>query len=171
MKQMWSPWRMAYIRGEKRAGCVLCDMLEAADDRESLVLHRGEWAFLVLNKYPYNNGHLMAVPYHHVDTLEALSVAELADVMALVTLGMRAIRAAMRPEGFNIGINIGKAAGAGIEEHVHVHIVPRWGGDTNFMPVLGEVRVIPQDLSETYDQLMAAVDALLAETGPDNVAG
>ena len=163
MKQMWSPWRMAYILSDKQAGCVLCDIMEAPDDRERLVLHRGERAFLALNKYPYNNGHLMVVPYHHVDTLEALSAAELADVMALVTLGIRALRAAMRPEGFNIGANIGKVAGAGVEDHVHVHVVPRWTGDTNFMSVLGEVRVIPQALCETYDQLKAALDAVLAE--------
>jgi len=137
--------------------------MEAPDDRKRLVLHRGGRAFLALNKYPYNNGHLMVVPYHHVDTLEALSAAELADVMALVTLGIRALRAAMRPEGFNIGANIGKVAGAGVEDHVHVHVVPRWTGDTNFMSVLGEVRVIPQALCETYDQLKAALDAVLAE--------
>ncbi|PKO22329.1 MAG: HIT family hydrolase [Chloroflexi bacterium HGW-Chloroflexi-1] len=169
MKHMWTPWRMAYILSDKEDDCVFCDMLEAADDRESLVLHRGERAFLVLNKYPYNNGHLMAVPYRHVDTLEALTAAELADVMALVTLGMRALRAAMQPEGFNIGVNIGKVAGAGVEDHVHVHIVPRWTGDTNFMPVFGEVRVIPQALCETYDLLKTAVDAILTEGILDKV--
>ena len=118
----------------------------------------------MLNKYPYNNGHLMAVPYRHVDTLEALTAEEATDMMAEVALGIRALRRASNPEGFNIGVNIGKIAGAGVIDHVHTHVVPRWGGDTNFMPVLADVRLIPQDLNETYAELKAAVDALLRET-------
>ena len=161
MQQMWTPWRMAYIRREKRPGCIFCDMLEATDDRANLILHRGELAFLVLNKYPYNNGHLMAVPYRHVDTLEALTPEEGMDMMAMVTLGIRALRRSANPHGFNIGVNIGKVAGAGVLDHIHTHIVPRWEGDANFMPVLGDVRLIPQDLGETYDELKAAVEAVL----------
>ncbi len=161
MDRIFTPWRMQYILSDKQAGCVFCDILEAADDREVLILHRAQWSFLVLNKYPYNNGHLMAVPYRHVDTPEALRPEELAEVMQLAVLGMRALRAVMRPEGFNLGANIGKVAGAGVKDHVHIHVVPRWGGDTNFMPVLGEVRVIPQALSETYDQVKAALDKLI----------
>jgi ATP adenylyltransferase len=118
-------------------------------------------AFLVLNKYPYNNGHLMAVPYRHMDTVEALTPEESVDMMSLVSLGVRALRRTSNPEGFNIGINIGKIAGAGVVDHVHIHVVPRWGGDTNFMPVLADVRLIPQDLGETYDELKAALVALL----------
>jgi ATP adenylyltransferase len=162
MKQMWTPWRMEYIRRDKRPGCVFCEILEAADDRAQLILHRSELAFLVLNKYPYNNGHMMAVPYRHVDTLEMLSPQETADMMGLVTLGIRALRATASPEGFNVGVNIGKIAGAGVLDHVHAHIVPRWGGDSNFMPVLAEVRLIPQALEETYGELKAAVDAMLS---------
>jgi len=164
MQQMWTPWRMAYIRREKRPGCIFCEMLEAGDDRVQLILHRNERAFLVLNKYPYNNGHLMAVPYRHVDTLEALTAEEATDMMAEVALGIRALRRASNPEGFNIGVNIGKIAGAGVIDHVHTHVVPRWGGDTNFMPVLADVRLIPQNLNETYAELKAAVDALLRDT-------
>jgi ATP adenylyltransferase len=161
MQQMWTPWRMAYIRREKRPGCIFCEMLEGDDDVAQLVLHRSERAFLVLNKYPYNNGHLMAVPYRHVDTLEGLTAEEATDMMAEVALGVRALRRTSSPEGFNIGINIGKIAGAGVIDHVHTHVVPRWGGDTNFMPVLADVRLIPQDLNETYAELKAAVEEIL----------
>jgi ATP adenylyltransferase len=163
MQQMWTPWRMAYIRREKRPGCIFCEMLDAADDAANFILHRGELAFLVLNRYPYNNGHLMAVPYRHVDTLEALSPEETISMMALVTLGMQALRRTAHPHGFNIGVNIGKVAGAGVLDHVHTHIVPRWEGDANFMPVLGDVRLIPQDLSETYSELRAAIEAVLRD--------
>ena len=162
MKHLWTPWRMPYILSDKQTGCVFCDMLEAQNDREMLILHRGKRAFLVLNKYPYNNGHLMSVPYRHMDTLEAVAPDEMADVMALATLGIRALRESMRPEGFNVGANIGEVAGAGVKDHIHIHVVPRWAGDTNFMPILDEVRVIPQELGQTYDQLKPAVEAILA---------
>jgi ATP adenylyltransferase len=162
MQQMWTPWRMAYIRRAKRPGCIFCEMLEVADDRANLILHRGELAFLVLNKYPYNNGHLMAVPYRHLDMLEALTPEEGLGMMAMVTLGIRALRRSANPHGFNVGVNIGKVAGAGVLDHIHTHIVPRWEGDANFMPVLGDVRLIPQDLGETYDELKAAVEGVLA---------
>jgi ATP adenylyltransferase len=142
-------------------------MLDAADDAAHLILHRGELAFLVLNKYPYNNGHLMAVPYRHVDTLETLTAEETASMMALVTLGMQALRRSAQPHGFNIGVNIGKTAGAGVLDHVHTHIVPRWEGDANFMPVLADVRLIPQDLHETYADLRAAIKEI--RMAPDNV--
>ena len=129
----------------------------------NFILHRSELAFLVLNKYPYNNGHLMAVPYRHVDALEDLTAEEMADMMALATLGIRALRRSAHPEGFNIGINIGKVAGAGVLDHVHTHVVPRWGGDANFMPVLADVRLIPQELHETYVELKAAIDEILVQ--------
>jgi ATP adenylyltransferase len=153
---------MEYILSNKQAGCIFCEMLQAGDDRQNLIIHRGERAFMVLNKYPYNNGHFMAVPYRHMDSLEGLSQEEMADVMGLVTLGMRALRITMRPEGFNIGVNIGQVAGAGVKDHVHVHVVPRWVGDTNFMPLFADVRVIPEMLGDTYNQLKAAVEKLLA---------
>ncbi len=161
MQQMWTPWRMAYIRREKRPGCIFCEMLDAADDDANFILHRGEQAFLVLNRYPYNNGHLMAVPYRHVDTLELLTPEEMADMMKLVTLGMQALRRSARPHGFNIRINIGKPAGVGVLDHIHTHVVPRWEGDANFMPVLADIRLIPQHLEETYTELRAAIAAIL----------
>lgn len=156
MEYLFTPWRMEYIRSAQKDGCVFCEMLER-DDREELILHRGRHAFLVLNRYPYNNGHFMSVPYRHVDTLELLSDEEMAEMMGLVTRGLAALRQAWRPEGFNIGVNIGKVAGAGVKDHVHVHVVPRWAGDTNFMPLVAQTRVIPQTLEETYDELKAAL--------------
>lgn len=170
MKHLWTPWRLEYILSDKQAGCIFCDMLEVAaerprqgDDRENLILHRCELAFLVLNKYPYNNGHLMVVPYRHVDTPEELTAAEQADLMALLALSIRALRQSLNPEGFNIGANVGQVAGAGVKDHVHFHVVPRWTGDTNFMPLFAEVRVIPQALSDTYEQVKAALEAILRE--------
>jgi ATP adenylyltransferase len=160
MERMWTPWRLDYILSDKQVGCVFCNMLEAEDDRAMLILERNERAFLALNKYPYNNGHLMAVPYHHVDSLEKLKPEDVTGMMAMVDRGVRALRRAMHPEGFNIGMNIGKVAGAGVKDHVHCHIVPRWNGDTNFMPVLAEVRLIPQDLWDTYDQLKQALETI-----------
>lgn len=163
MKHLWTPWRMEYIRQARRAGCIFCELLEAQDDRESLILHRGEHAYLVLNKYPYNNGHLMAVPYRHADAPEDLSPEETCGLASIVVLGIRALRASMKPEGFNLGANIGRVAGAGVEGHFHVHLVPRWTGDTNYMPIIAEVRVIPQALCETYDQLKRALDNILGQ--------
>ncbi len=157
MDHLFTPWRMAYILSDKQVGCIFCDMLEG-DDREMLIVHRGRQAFLVLNRYPYNNGHFMAVPYRHVDSPEALTPEEMAEVMDLLTLGLRALRRAMRPEGFNIGANLGKVAGAGVKDHFHMHVVPRWNGDTNFMSLLAETRVIPQTLDETYLMLRAALE-------------
>lgn len=161
MKHLFTPWRMEYILKAKQPGCVFCAMLEEKDDVTSLIVHRGERSFLVLNKYPYNNGHFMVVPYRHVDTLEELEPAELAEMMSLTTLGMRALRRTLRPEGFNFGANVGEVAGAGVKDHVHMHVVPRWSGDTNYMSVLSETRVIPQSLAETYKQLKEALDALI----------
>jgi ATP adenylyltransferase len=159
MDYLFTPWRMAYIRSVKKDGCIFCEMLEQ-DDREGLILHRGHHAFLVLNRYPYNNGHFMSVPYRHVDTLELLSAQEMAEMMVLVMRGLAALRQAWNPEGFNIGANIGKVAGAGVKDHVHMHAVPRWAGDTNFMSLFAETRVIPQTLEETYDELKAVLASL-----------
>lgn len=159
---MWAPWRMAYIDTEKeaaRAGgpdpgaerpCVFCDLPAAGDDSGAYILARAEHAFLIMNLYPYNNGHLMAVPYRHAASLRDLDAATLADLMALLQRAEAVIGDAMRPQGFNLGMNEGRAAGAGIAEHVHLHLVPRWVGDTNFMPVMGDTRVMPQHLDETY---------------------
>ncbi|MGQ9491002.1 MAG: HIT family protein [Anaerolineae bacterium] len=162
MEQLFTPWRMEYILQAKQPGCVFCAMLEAKDDVTSLIVHRGQRSFLVLNRYPYNNGHFMVVPYRHVDTLDGLETEEIAEMMGLVTLGMRTLRQTLQPEGFNFGANVGKVAGAGVEDHVHLHVVPRWSGDTNYMSVLSGTRVIPQSLEETYSQMKSALDTLLA---------
>jgi ATP adenylyltransferase len=152
---MWAPWRMAYV-GAEHAGeyeepsCVFCDLPRRDDDERSLILRRGRRAFVIMNLYPYNNGHLMMVPYEHVDSLRDLPVETLAEMMELAQLAQSVLEETMRPQGFNLGINQGRAAGAGIADHVHMHIVPRWVGDTNFMPALADTRVMPQHVDETY---------------------
>jgi len=145
---------MAYVSGASRSnGCLFCAALAAEDDRASLILCRHPSAFLILNAFPYTPGHLMAVLNRHVGPLEEATPEELAEVMILVQSAMRALNAVYRPDGFNVGVNQGRVAGAGLEDHLHVHIVPRWNGDTNFMPVLGDVRVLPESLAATYDRL------------------
>jgi ATP adenylyltransferase len=158
MKHLWSPWRLEYLTAPKAEGCIFCRAAESKGDRENLVLLRGERAFLILNRYPYNNGHFMSVPYDHVPSLEDLDPPTLTEMMLLVNRGMAALRACMCPDGFNVGANLGLVAGAGIEDHVHIHTVPRWAGDTNFMPVVGDMRVVPQTWLQTYDALRAALE-------------
>lgn len=157
MKHLWSPWRLEYLVEPKPEGCIFCEAAASEEDRANLVLFRGRHAFLILNRFPYNNGHLMAVSYAHVPSLEDLETATLTEMMWLVNRGLAALRATMRPQGFNVGANLGQVAGAGMEEHVHMHVVPRWAGDTSFMPVVGDTRVIPQTWLQTYDQLRAAL--------------
>jgi ATP adenylyltransferase len=152
---MWSPWRMTYISAEHTGGhdgpsCVFCDLPARHDDERTYILYRGARAFVIMNLYPYNNGHLMMVPYAHVDSLADLDEATLTELMTLAQRSQAVVQERMRPQGFNVGINQGRAAGAGIADHVHMHLVPRWVGDTNFMPVMGDVRVMPQHLDETY---------------------
>jgi ATP adenylyltransferase len=139
--------------------CVFCAALAAGDDRRALIVHRGDRAFLILNAFPYASGHLMAAVTRHGGGLLEATSAELAEAMTLVQAGMRAIAAAYRPDGFNVGVNEGRVAGAGVPGHLHVHVVPRWNGDTNFMPVLGDTRVLPESLDATYDRLSAALAA------------
>lgn len=158
MKHLWSPWRLEYLTATKTEGCVFCHAAESEVDRENLVLLRGERAFLILNRYPYNNGHFMSVPYDHVPSLEDLDPATLTELMLLVNRGIVALRACMHPDGFNIGANLGLVGGAGIEDHVHIHVVPRWAGDTNFMPVVGDMRVVPQTWLQTYTDLKSALE-------------
>ena len=158
MNRLWAPWRTAYVGGsEPAAGCVFCGAVGGGDDRRHLVLVRGPASFLILNAYPYTAGHLMVVLNRHVASVEDAAVEELVDAMTLVQTATAALRRAYGPDGFNIGINQGRAAGAGVEGHLHIHVVPRWGGDTNFMPVLGEVRVLPESLDSTYDRLRVAL--------------
>ncbi len=153
MKRIWAPWRVEYVRMKKRKGCVLCEKPGQEADAENYILHRGEKNFVIMNRYPYNPGHLMVVPYRHVASPEELTGAELHEHFEIVCLSLKALRQALAPAGFNLGMNIGKRAGAGIEDHVHTHIVPRWQGDTNYMPVIADTRVVSEALAETYKKL------------------
>jgi ATP adenylyltransferase len=160
LKRIWAPWRMRYIESSKGQGCALCQALQADDDKGKFILHRGERAFIILNTFPYTNGHMMIVPYAHIGDLVQVDRETLADMMFLTQKALRALREAMGPDGFNVGLNVGEAAGAGIQDHVHIHVVPRWFNDTNFMPVLADVRVIPESLPDTYEKLRAALHKL-----------
>ena len=153
MKRIWAPWRMEYILNSRKRGCFLCDICRDEKDEQNLVLKRGKSNFLLLNRYPYNNGHLMVAPYKHVDSLESLNANEMSEMMQMASTACNVLRKNLHPDGFNLGLNIGKAAGAGLKDHLHLHIVPRWEGDTNFMPVLGEVKIIPQPLDELWRQI------------------
>lgn len=158
MERLWSPWRMAYLtNAEKPEGCVFCRKLAEEKDAENLLVYRGRHAAIIMNLYPYNTGHLMVIPYQHVSSTEELDRDTLMEMMELVNLCIRILRRTMHPDGFNVGINIGRAAGAGIAEHVHIHIVPRWTGDSNFLTILGQTRVIPELLEDTYRRLTAAL--------------
>ncbi len=157
MERIWSPWRMAYIQAAKEqgedGGCIFCDLPAEGDDVRTMILARGELAFVIVNSFPYNPGHLMVAPFRHVGAFTSLEAAELADVDALVARSIRALEQEMEPHGYNLGMNLGRVAGAGIPDHVHWHLVPRWNGDTNFMPVVGQTRVLPELLEETYARL------------------
>jgi len=153
-KPLWAPWRMEYLtapREDESTGCLFCRLAKENNDRENLIVYRGKTNFVVLNRFPYNNGHVMIVPYSHGASLLELSDAELSDMTLLSKHSIKAINAAYKPGGFNIGMNIGEAGGAGIKNHLHLHVVPRWTGDTNFMPVIGETKTLPQHLMSTYD--------------------
>jgi ATP adenylyltransferase len=154
MDHLWTPWRMSYIRGEKKpvTGCIFCNKVTGDDEAEQIVA-RSEYVYVTLNRYPYNNGHLMVVPYEHVDTQEALTTEALTDLMLTINRSLGALRKLYNPAAFNLGANIGAAAGAGIAEHYHFHIVPRWPGDANFMSTVADTRVIPDTLDNTYREL------------------
>ncbi|MCL2688784.1 MAG: HIT domain-containing protein [Chitinispirillia bacterium] len=156
MERLWAPWRMTYIKGVKKEeeGCIFCTKPAQTNDRENLLLFRGQKSFVLMNLFPYNNGHLMIIPYKHTSDILDIDKETSDEMWELLTLSKRVLTAVMNPEGFNAGMNIGRNAGAGIDQHIHLHIVPRWNGDTNFMPVTGETKVISQALSETYDALL-----------------
>jgi ATP adenylyltransferase len=160
--RLWTPWRMRYVGGERTPGCVFCNALAHPDHPASLVLHVGEHAFMLLNRFPYNSGHLMIVPKEHVPTLEILSPETRSEMFEMATLAIEAARPVFRCDGFNLGMNIGEIAGAGIADHLHMHLVPRWMGDANFMPVLGDTMVIPEVLETTHARLRAEINTLLA---------
>ena len=162
MKHLWAPWRIQYFKGPPPEGCIFCVLPRDGRDREHRIVYQGQQAFVILNTFPYNSGHLMVVPRRHVADLGALEDGEALELVHLTTAAMEAIRETYGAEGYNVGLNIGRAAGAGIVDHVHLHVVPRWVGDTNFMPVLGEVKVLPEDLSVTRDRLAKALLEVLA---------
>jgi ATP adenylyltransferase len=157
MQTMWAPWRIDYILGKKEPGCAFC---KALDPGGELTLYRGPQTLVVMNKFPYTNGHLLVAPVRHVATLDELDRAEMGALLATVERSIAVLRAGIRPEGFNVGLNLGKVAGAGIEEHLHFHVVPRWSGDTNALAVFADVRVIPQHLQETHALLKPHFDRI-----------
>jgi ATP adenylyltransferase len=157
VERLWAPWRLEYVQNaDKQDGCVFCTAAASDDDEGQLVVHRGERAFVLLNKFPYSSGHLLVAPYRHGVNFVDLDDGESLEIHRLGARGLEALAATYAPEGYNLGWNIGRVAGAGIPDHGHLHVVPRWGGDTNFMPVLGDVKVIPEHLSATRARLADA---------------
>lgn len=160
-KPLWAPWRMEYIRSEKPEGCIFCEFHAAppSEDRKNLLVHRGAHAFTCLNKYPYNSGHVMVIPHAHLADPGALGPAEWADLLDELRLAIAVVRAVYRPDAMNVGMNLGRAAGAGIDDHLHWHVVPRWSGDNNYMPVLADTRVVVEALDEAWERLHAGFEA------------
>jgi len=154
MDLLWAPWRMNYIsRTDKPKGCIFCDACACPDGEENLVVRKGRLAFVILNRFPYTSGHVMVVPYAHLPSLVSLDANTLEEMMQLIQQSLRTIEKVYHPHGFNVGANIGTVAGAGVADHVHFHIVPRWNGDTNFMTTVGGARVLPEDLNQTLQRL------------------
>jgi ATP adenylyltransferase len=170
MERLWSPWRLAYVTGTSKdpAGCIFCDVsapdgADGSPERDSLVLVHGRDCYVILNLYPYNNGHLMVVPRRHIGSLASATSDELNELMAFTRDAELALTEAYEPQGINVGINLGRPAGAGIVDHVHIHLVPRWTGDTNFMSVVGNTRVLPEEMSETVRRLRPIFERLLRD--------
>ncbi len=161
METMWAPWRMEYIQGEKQDGCVFCDALGKNDD---LTLYKGPDTMVIMNKFPYINGHLLVAPIKHLAALDQLNRQDMGKLLATVERSVGILKQVMQPDGFNVGLNLGKVAGAGVEEHLHFHIVPRWFGDTNALTVFAEIRVIPEHIKTTFDNLKPHFDALNINT-------
>jgi len=159
MKVLWAPWRIKYITGDKEEGCIFCKKPKEGNDKENLILYTGETSFIIMNRYPYSNGHLMTVPYKHTNSFSDLTQDERLDLMNLTAKCLDILQV-IKPEGFNIGMNLGRTGGAGIDDHLHFHIVPRWSGDNNFMPVIGDARVMPEYLEETYKTLRKHLKSL-----------
>ena len=160
MKRLWAPWRIKYLESPKpqnHSGCIFCDKILSDLDHENLVLFRGHHACVVLNLYPYNSGHVMVIPYCHVSRPSDVPAETVAEMWSLVNRAIDALDKSVAPEGYNVGLNIGKAAGAGVDEHLHLHVVPRWAGDTNFMTVLDDTRIMPEALDRTYHKLRKAL--------------
>ena len=160
MEHIWSPWRYSYIASvDAEPGCVFCRVQQQGTDKENLIVYRGQKNFIILNLFPYTSGHLMIVPYEHIASLSATDPATTAEMMELAKRAQSALEAEYHPDGFNIGMNLGRSAGAGVADHLHLHVVPRWTGDANFVSIIGETRVLPEDLRTTYDKLRKRLDA------------
>ena len=157
MEQLWAPWRIEYVRRAKDRRCILCQKPRENDDEANLILHRGQSNFIILNAFPYSPGHLMVAPYRHVSELQEVTDGESKEHFELVKKAVALLNQVLKPDGFNLGLNVGKNAGAGIQRHLHTHIVPRWQGDTNFMPVMSDTRVISEGLAATYGKLKDAM--------------
>ncbi len=166
-RRLWTPWRMRYVGGAVEAGCLFCNRLRGGDDASALILHRGEWAFVIMNLFPYNTGHLMLVPTAHVPAPEEADPAALTELATLLPVVTRALRRALGCDGFNVGMNVGAVAGAGVADHLHLHVVPRWEGDANFMPILASTMVLPELIPVTYAKLRAEIGR---ELGPPQSA-
>ncbi|GAB4465004.1 MAG: HIT domain-containing protein [Armatimonadaceae bacterium] len=178
MERLWAPWRLNYVSGnsegkkaptEEKKGCIFCDKPAQGpeQDGENLIVSRGPTCFVILNAFPYNNGHLMVVPYRHISTPTEMTPDEASEMMATAAQMTTILSDVYRPDGYNIGINVGSAAGAGIAAHLHLHVVPRWNGDTNFMPVVGEVKVLPETLPQTWERVTTAI-ARRNQSAPDS---
>ena len=155
-QRIWAPWRLPYVKDSSKdaeAECIFCAKPAEDDDEANLIVHRGETCFVILNLFPYTNGHLMVAPYEHLPTLQELGAETTAEMMALAQRAMEVLDEKYDPQGYNVGINQGRVAGAGYEGHIHLHVVPRWAGDTNYMPVLADTRVMPQSLEQSYEAL------------------
>ena len=163
MSKLWAPWRIDYIRTPKEDGCIFCQKAESSNDEKSLVLYRGIESYILMNFYPYSNGHIMISPYLHTSDTNKLSIIANTEIMEFANYSMNILKKVINADGFNFGVNIGKAGGAGIEEHLHYHIVPRWTGDTNFMPVIGNTKVMVEGLGETWKSLKPHYDKLIKE--------
>jgi ATP adenylyltransferase len=165
MERLWAPWRMQFIEElrDKGSGCIFCELGAEGDDRSRLVLYRGKRCYAVMNRFPYNNGHLMVIPYRHIGDLAELTRDEHAALLGVCASSIRILGEVLGAEGFNCGFNFGQVAGAGIKDHVHLHVVPRWCGDANFMPILGDTRSMPEYLEETYDHLIGGFAKLSGE--------
>lgn len=158
MDRLWATWRMEYITGNKKSDeCVFCSAPKQDNLEETLVLYKAEKCFVIMNLFPYNNGHIMVIPYRHISDITLLTEEEYTELMKLTQLSVKAIKKSLNPEGFNIGMNLGRPGGAGIADHIHMHIVPRWTGDTNFMPVIGDTRVISEHIEATYKKIRNAL--------------
>jgi ATP adenylyltransferase len=156
LDRLWNPWRYQYVTKENRPeGCIFCDLPKEQNDEATLIVHRARFNYIILNRYPYTTGHLMVVPFHHTDSLQGIDDAAAQELFTLVRTADQKLREIYRPKGMNLGMNLGEAAGAGIAEHIHMHVLPRWIGDANFLTVIGETRILPEELSETYRKLKA----------------